>query len=60
MKAYYEYEDGTFWRIAIEIIALLLFFVPNTYKTKELCALASRRNGLALRYVPVEMRDQEL
>jgi len=53
-------ENAEFWRIAIEINALLLFFVPREYKTKELCALAARREGSALKYVPFEMRDQEL
>ena len=53
-------EDAEFWRIAIEINALLLFFVPDMYKTKELYALASHRNGLALRYVPAKTQDQEL
>jgi len=53
-------QDAEFWRIAIEINALLLFFVPDEYKTQELCTLAVARDGMALKHVPPEMRIPEL
>jgi hypothetical protein len=43
-------QDAEFWRTAIEINALTLFFVPDAYKTEELCELAVIRNGNALIY----------
>jgi len=39
-------QDAEFWRIAIEIDAHTLFYVPDEYMTKELCALAVERNGV--------------
>jgi len=53
-------QDAEFWRIAIEINALLLFFVPDEYLTPELCSLAVGRNGMALKYVPLQMRSREM
>jgi len=53
-------QDAEFWRIAIQISAHRLFFVPEEYKTRELCVLAACRNGTALRYVPPEMQDTEI
>jgi hypothetical protein len=53
-------QDVEFWRIAIDINAMLLFFVPDVYKAQELCALAVVKNGGALQYVPPEMRSPEL
>ncbi len=53
-------QDAEFWRIAIEINSYLLFFVPDEYKTKELCTLAVIRNGAALMYVPPQIKDYEL
>ena len=53
-------QDAEFWRSAIEINARLLFFVPDPYKTEELCALAAARNGRALEYVPAQMKSYKL
>ena len=53
-------QDGEFWRDAVQVNACLLFFVPDEYRTKELCALAVGREGQTLRYVPTEMRDGEI
>jgi len=64
MKAYHEYEDGTFWAIRTEgsncFTAFLLFFVPDEYKTQELCSLAVGMEGRAIKYVPLQMRNPEL
>ena len=53
-------QDEEFWRITIEINSLLLFFVPERFLTKELCSLAVRRGGHALRYVSSEMQSPAL
>jgi len=53
-------QDAEFWRIAIEINALLLLFVPDEYKTPELCTLAVTRNRHALKYVPRQSRNVKL
>jgi len=53
-------QDAEFWRIAIEINATLLFFVPEKYRTEALYSLAVRRKGDSLRYVPAEKRSKDL
>jgi len=53
-------QDAEFWRIAVEINAYIIYFVPDRYKTKKLCALAVRKEGRTLKYVPAEIQTSEL
>ena len=53
-------QDAEFWKIAIEINANLLYFVPDEFKTVDLYNLAVVRNGKALRFISLELNTPNL